>query len=82
MEPVAAFINYAVKKSSPAEIVMTGISGGGWTTQLYSALDDRIKYSFPVAGSYPFFLRSKPDKSWGIIMTLGILNSHGRRCTG
>ena len=33
------------------------ISGGGWTTVLYSAIDDRISSSFPVAGSLPIFLR-------------------------
>ena len=38
-------------------ISMVGISGGGWTTTLYAALDPRIEYSFPVAGSYPQYLR-------------------------
>jgi hypothetical protein len=37
---------------------MIGISGGGWTTIVYSAIDERISKSFSVAGSYPFFLRS------------------------
>ena len=38
---------------------MIGISGGGWTTIVYSAIDDRVSESFSVAGSYPFFLRSE-----------------------
>ena len=42
---------------------MIGISGGGWTTTLVSALDNRIKYSFPVAGTSPIYLRSERD--WG-----------------
>src|SRR5438445_13772028 len=37
---------------------MSGISGGGWTTHLYAALDPRIKESFPVAGSLPSYLRT------------------------
>ena len=43
---------------------MVGISGGGWTTTLIAALDDRIDNSFSVAGSYPMFLRSDP-KNFG-----------------
>jgi len=43
---------------------MIGISGGGWTTTLVAALDDRINYSFSVAGSYPMFLRSE-SKNFG-----------------
>ena len=37
---------------------MMGISGGGWTTVLYSAIDDRISQSYSVAGTYPIFMRS------------------------
>ena len=36
---------------------MIGISGGGWTTTLYAAIDDRISKSFSVAGSLPISLR-------------------------
>lgn len=32
---------------------MVGLSGGGWTTTDYSALDPRITLSLPVAGSLP-----------------------------
>ena len=32
---------------------MVGISGGGWTTGVYSALDPRIEKSFVVAGTAP-----------------------------
>jgi hypothetical protein len=46
---------------------MIGLSGGGWTTTLYAALDPRIMRSYPVAGTRPFYLRSEPatSNSWG-----------------
>jgi hypothetical protein len=37
---------------------MAGLSGGGWTTNLLAAIDERIKYSFSVAGSMPVYYRS------------------------
>lgn len=36
---------------------MTGLSGGGWTTVLYAAIDTRIQHSFPCSGSKPMYLR-------------------------
>lgn len=36
---------------------MTGLSGGGWTTVLYAAVDPRIECSVPIAGSLPLYLR-------------------------
>ncbi len=45
---------------------MFGISGGGWTTTVYAALDTRISLSFPVAGSIPLSLRKSPQSpNWG-----------------
>jgi hypothetical protein len=38
-------------------IYMMGLSGGGWTTTIYSALDRRISASFSVADSIPLYLR-------------------------
>ena len=38
---------------------MAGLSGGGWTTTIASALDPRIVLSFPVAGSVPFAMRDE-----------------------
>jgi hypothetical protein len=55
-KPVIVMINYASLKNFDA-ISMCGISGGGWTTTLLAAMDARINYSFPVSGSYPFFVR-------------------------
>ena len=36
---------------------MIGLSGGGWTTTLYAAIDPRVRLSFPVAGTLPDYLR-------------------------
>ena len=37
---------------------MLGISGGGWTTVLFSAIDDKISQNYSVVGSFPMFMRS------------------------
>lgn len=57
MTPVALSLNYVLGNRSYQNVAMSGLSGGGWTTVLYSALDTRIKQSFPVAGSWPKYLR-------------------------
>lgn len=49
-------VSYLEDTYSFTDISMAGISGGGWTTVFYSALDDRITSSYPVAGSYPRFI--------------------------
>ena len=45
-------------KTGYERFVMVGLSGGGWSTTLASALDKRIGLSFPVAGSLPFDMRT------------------------
>ena len=57
LEPTLASINY-MQKNYPQyrDFSMTGLSGGGWTTTLYAAIDPRIKLSIPVAGSLPLYL--------------------------
>jgi hypothetical protein len=57
LEPVIACVNGLVEEDPYANIYMTGFSGGGWATTLIAAIDPRIKKSYPVAGSYPIFLR-------------------------
>lgn len=58
VEPVARTVNYlAAHHPDLQEIDMIGLSGGGWTTTLYAALDPRIVKSIPVAGSLPLYLR-------------------------
>ncbi|MHC4529488.1 MAG: hypothetical protein ACYS29_16560, partial [Planctomycetota bacterium] len=64
VEPVATGLNYAAKFEYK-RVSMTGISGGGWTTTLYAAIDPRISHSYPVAGSYPIYLRSDSRRDWG-----------------
>lgn len=57
MEPIAVAVNYA-QKFNFEKLIMVGLSGGGWTTTLYAAIDPRIDISFPVAGSLPKYVVS------------------------
>jgi hypothetical protein len=63
VEDLAMEVNYLLSQSAvdhfPAysEIDMTGLSGGGWTTTFYAALDPRIKVSIPCSGGKPMYLR-------------------------
>jgi hypothetical protein len=66
LEPVAVILNYA-GQFKYKRIVMVGISGGGWTTTLYAAIDPRIVSSFPTAGSLPNYLRSRDISHSGTI---------------
>ena len=56
VEPIAVSLNYVDEKFDYNSYSMVGISGGGWTTILYSAIDNRISDSYSVAGSLPLFL--------------------------
>ncbi len=64
LQPVAVSLNYletwSRRHAFPRYRIfhMVGLSGGGWTTTLYAAMDPRIRCSFPVAGSIPLYLRS------------------------
>jgi len=58
LEPEIVSLNYLLKKTNYQNINMVGLSGGGWTTNLLAAIDERIKYSFSVAGSMPLYYRS------------------------
>lgn len=57
LEPTLVSINY-LKANFPRyrDISMVGLSGGGWTTTLYAALDPRVRVSIPVAGSLPLYM--------------------------
>jgi hypothetical protein len=46
-------------------VLMTGLSGGGWTTHLAAAVDVRIDTSIPVAGSLPLYARPFSPGSGG-----------------
>jgi polygalacturonase len=58
LEPEIVSLNYLLEKTNYQDINMVGLSGGGWTTNLLAAIDNRIKYSFSVAGSMPLYYRS------------------------
>jgi hypothetical protein len=58
MDPVLKFLNYAINTGLYTNYYMMGLSGGGWTTTVYAAIDPRIEMSFPVAGTVPLFMRS------------------------
>lgn len=90
IEPVVVVLNYMEKNFDYRSISMTGISGGGWTTTLAAAVDTRILNSFPVAGTFPMYLRSNAPGNWGDFeqaspalyytvnyLDLYILGSHG-----
>lgn len=65
LEPVVVAVNYLDAECAYDDIAMVGLSGGGWTTTLAAALDPRINLSFPVAGSYPIYLRTFDWRDWG-----------------
>lgn len=58
VKPIAIVLDYA-EELGYERFVLIGISGGGWTAVLYSAIDDRISMSIPVAGSTPLWLRDR-----------------------
>ena len=57
VEPIALSLNFIDQNYDYDSYYMVGISGGGWTTVLYSAIDQRVSQSYSVAGSYPLHLR-------------------------
>jgi hypothetical protein len=59
LEPVAIARKYVQEQEHLEEVAMIGISGGGWTTILYAALDPSVRLSIPVAGSLPLSLRTR-----------------------
>ena len=74
LEPVVRAINYAVGPLGYQRVVMTGLSGGGWSTTMLAAIDPRIALSLPVAGSLPCDFRHTSwdfeqfcNNSWAMI---------------
>jgi hypothetical protein len=67
LEPAVLTVNYA-KAHGYTWIGMAGLSGGGWSTTMASAIDKRIDASFPIAGSTPCAMRnpvgSFPGQKW------------------
>ena len=62
LTPVAVVLNYAQSLGYDS-IFMTGVSGGGWTTTMYAALDPRITRSYPAAGTLPLHLRADRQRT-------------------
>jgi hypothetical protein len=62
LTPITVCLNH-LQSLGYQSIYMTGVSGGGWTTTIYAALDPRITRSYPVAGSLPLHLREDRDRS-------------------
>jgi len=58
VEPITISLNYLDKNYNFSSYDMVGISGGGWTVTLYSAIDERISQTYSIAGSVPIYLRS------------------------
>jgi len=56
-KPLISSLNY-LNRSSFTEIYMCGLSGGGWVTSVYPAIDSSIVYSFPIAGAWPKAVRN------------------------
>jgi hypothetical protein len=61
LDPVRRGLNHAIASYGFTQFSMAGLSGGGWTTTVYAALDTRIGISVPIAGSEPFYMRAMQD---------------------
>ena len=59
--PINHSLNYLDLNYNFKNYYMIGISGGGWTSTIYPALDTRISKSFAVSGSLPIPLRVNPQ---------------------
>jgi hypothetical protein len=63
VEPIAVSLNYLRTQAAVGQfpqyqhVDMIGLSGGGWATTLYSAIDSTISTSIQIAGSLPLYLR-------------------------
>lgn len=62
MAPIALGLNYAMAQRQYKGVKMLGLSGGGWATTVYAAIDPRISRSYPIAGSLPLSMRTQRDK--------------------
>jgi pimeloyl-ACP methyl ester carboxylesterase len=65
LEPLAVALNYAESVLRPRSINVIGLSGGGWATTAYAAIDPRVTRSYPTAGSLPEYLHAAPPGSQG-----------------
>jgi len=56
-DPLVAGLNALLEQEDYDDVIATGFSGGGWAITVWAAFDRRIRLSYPVAGSYPLYLR-------------------------
>jgi hypothetical protein len=63
VHPVLTSLNGVQERHGFERVAMAGISGGGWTTHVVSALDERVTASYPIDGALPLFLRMLPPSS-------------------
>ena len=61
VEPIIVSLNYVENNFEFDSYHFVGISGGGWTGIIYSAIDDRVSDTFSIAGSLPLYLRADPQ---------------------
>ncbi|WP_377846976.1 hypothetical protein [Bosea sp. UC22_33] len=66
LDPIAAIVDELASRGI-TNVGMLGLSGGGWTVTLYSALDTRIVAAYSVAGTMPHYARpwSPPNNAIG-----------------
>jgi hypothetical protein len=66
LEPVVQTLDHFITQTPDhTDITMIGISGGGWTTHLVAAVDERVDLSIPVAESAPLYVRNRDARSRG-----------------
>jgi dienelactone hydrolase len=56
-DPIVAGLNAVLETGAYDDVIAVGFSGGGWAVTVYAAMDPRVRLSYPVAGSYPVYLR-------------------------
>lgn len=61
-------LNFVNSLNDCYPVYMMGLSGGGWTTTVITALSDKILYGYSIAGDAPFDIRDRsnqpPDLEW------------------
>jgi hypothetical protein len=56
-DPMVAGLNAMLETGAYDDVIGIGFSGGGWAITVLAAVDPRVRLSYPVAGSYPIYLR-------------------------
>jgi|GEM_PF-3145547 len=62
--PLVAALNHVLDQHAYEKIGATGFSGGGWTVQIFAALDPRVQSTYSVAGSVPAAVHAAMP-AWG-----------------